>query len=263
MLQELELAFHDDLGDPQDRLPALIDVVDEELRPRNVFADVLPVVVVHRHRSCAAVLARSLHLHDQLPVDGVHTQREAPRLDDLDLVVTALRFGDDHVRTQADFAPPDARAVRPRGESLRWVRVEVVLYVIPRSLDLVARDAERLRNVAELVLTELAEVLGDDLAHVNGNVLADLLEVFHLDQHAFAYIARSDAPRLDGLDRAQRAHRVRHRHLHRHRRLLDGHTGIEVALLVDVADEVLGDREQPRWQEHAHVPRQPFGERLL
>ena len=72
------LAFDDDLGDPQDRLPALIDIVDEELRPRDVLADVLPVVVVHRHRSGAAVLARGLQLHDELAIDGIHAEREAP-----------------------------------------------------------------------------------------------------------------------------------------------------------------------------------------
>ncbi len=143
------------------------------------------------------------------------------------------------------------------------MRVEVVLYVVPRGLHLVARDAERLRDIAELVLAELAEVVGDDLLDVRRHRLADLLEVLHLDQHAFADIARADAPRLDGLDRAQRAHRVGHRHLHRGRRVLDRDQGIEIADLVDVADEVLGYRKQTGRQENAHVPRQPFGEGLL
>ena len=163
-------------------------------------------------------------------------------------------FGDDHVGSQADLAAADARAIRPGGEALRRMRVEVVLYVVPRGLDLVARDAERLRDVAELVLAELAEVVGDDLLDVRRDFLADLLEVLHLDEHAFADVARADAPRLDGLDRPQRAHRVGDRHLHRGRRVLDRDPGIEVADVVDVADEVLGDRKQARRQENAHVP---------
>ena len=77
VLEEFELALDDDLGDPQDRLPALIDVVDEELRPRHVLADVLPIFIVHRHRA-RAFLARGLHLHDQLAVHRIHAERKTP-----------------------------------------------------------------------------------------------------------------------------------------------------------------------------------------
>ena len=143
------------------------------------------------------------------------------------------------------------------------MRVEVRGDVVERALDLVARDAESLRDIAELVLPHLAEVVGDDLAHMRRDLVADLFEMLHLDQQALANVPCADAPGFDGLDRAQRAHRVGHRHLHRARRVFDRDTRIEVAVLVDVADEVLHDREQPGGEQDAHVPRQPLGEGLL
>src|SRR6185503_3116286 len=167
-------------------------------------------------------------------------------LDDLDLVLAALRLRDDHVRAQADLAAADARAVRPRRETLRGVRVEVVLYVVPRGLDLFAGDVKRLRYIAELVLAKLAKVVGYDVLRMRRHLLAGLFEMLHLDEHAFAHVACADAPWLDGLDRPQRAHRVLDRYLHRLRRLLDRHARVEVPVLGDVANEVLGDGQQTR-----------------
>src|SRR5207237_9170440 len=82
--QKITLTFHDDVGDAPDGLAALVDVVDEELRASHVLADVLPLVVAHRRRSRTGA-ARRLELTDELPVDGIHPQREATRLTDFDL----------------------------------------------------------------------------------------------------------------------------------------------------------------------------------
>src|SRR5205085_9665117 len=76
VLEAFLLALHDDFGDARDRLTALVDVVDEELRARHVVADVLLVLVGHRQR-LAALAARRLHLRNELAVHRVHTQREA------------------------------------------------------------------------------------------------------------------------------------------------------------------------------------------
>ena len=142
------------------------------------------------------------------------------------------------------------------------VRVEVRLHVVPRVVDFLARDAQRLRDVAELVLAESAEVIGDDLLRVRRHRLADLLEMLDLHEQAFARVARADAPRLDRHDRAQCALGVLERDLHRLRRVLERHS-LEPAAVIDVADEVFGGRVQPRRQHHAHVPREIVGKRLL
>src|SRR5438309_9295076 len=97
LLEEVLLAVDDDVGDAPDRLPPLVDVVDEELGARDVLADVLPLVV--RHRWCGrAGASRGLQLSDKLAIDRVHAQRETARFDDLDLEVALLVPEDDHVR---------------------------------------------------------------------------------------------------------------------------------------------------------------------
>ena len=88
LLEEILLAIDDDIGDASDRLPPLVDVVDEELGACDVLADVLPLVV--RHRWCGrAGASRGLKLSDKLAIDRVHAQRETARFDDLDLEVAA------------------------------------------------------------------------------------------------------------------------------------------------------------------------------
>ena len=73
LLEEVLLAVDDHVGDPSDRLAPLVDVVDEKLRPRDVLADVLALVV--RHRGCGrAGASRGLELPDELPVDRVDAQ---------------------------------------------------------------------------------------------------------------------------------------------------------------------------------------------
>ena len=71
-LQEFTLALDDDLGDTEDRLATLIDVVDEELRASDVVADVLTILIAHR-RGGRAFAARGRELTDELPVHRVHT----------------------------------------------------------------------------------------------------------------------------------------------------------------------------------------------
>ena len=58
LLEEVTLALDDHVGDSRDRLTALIDVVDEELRPRDVLTDVLPLVVGHSRRGGARAACR-------------------------------------------------------------------------------------------------------------------------------------------------------------------------------------------------------------
>src|SRR5438034_2563167 len=133
LLEEILLALDDHVGDATDGLAALVDVVDEELRPRDVLAYVLALVIGHRRRLDARAACR-LKIGDELPVDRVHAKREAPRLDDLDLEVALLVADDDHVGAERDLTTTDARAVRPRRERVRGIRIEALLHPVPRAL---------------------------------------------------------------------------------------------------------------------------------
>ena len=200
LLEEILLAIDDDIGDASDRLPPLVDVVDEELRARDVLADVLTLVVGHRWCGGAGA-PRGLKLSDELTIDRVHAERESPRLDDLDLEVALLVPEDDHIGPECDLPAADARAVGARSEGVSRIRVEALLHPIPVLLDVLAADAQGLGDVAEFVLAELAKVVGDDRTHVCRDLLANLGEVVDLDQQALAGVASADAPRLDALDR--------------------------------------------------------------
>src|SRR5205814_8519158 len=94
-----------------------------------------------------------------------------------------------------------------------------------------------------------------------GHLFPDLLEETHLDEPALAGVTGADAPWLDPLDGPERLHRVGDRDLHRSRYLLDRE--LEIAVVVQVPDDVFGDRMQSRGQQDAGVPREVFGERLL
>ena len=118
----------------------------------------LALVVAHR-RSGRAGAARRLELADELPVHRVHAEREATRLDDFDLEVAALVLQDDHVRPQRDLTTADARAVRTGREGVGGRRVEALLHPVPRRLHLLPCDPERLRDVPELVLAELTQMV--------------------------------------------------------------------------------------------------------
>ncbi len=96
---------------------------------------------------------------------------------------------------------------------------------------------QRLRDVAELVLAQLAEMLGHDRPCVWRHVLAALGKVRHLDEQALLDIAGAKAPRLDRLDDLEHAFRVLERHLQCLGRVLE--RALEIAVLVEIPDEVL------------------------
>ena len=73
LFEEILLAIDDDVGDPADGLPSLVDVVDEELGTRDVLPNVLALVVGHRRRRGARA-SRCLELTNELAVDRIHSQ---------------------------------------------------------------------------------------------------------------------------------------------------------------------------------------------
>src|SRR5262249_60525929 len=107
----------------------------------------------------------------------------------------------------------------------------------------------------------LAGVAGACARRGGGPVLPLRREPVHLDEEALARIARAEAPRLDRLDRAQHLLGLSEGHLRLFRDLLD--LDLEVPEVVEVADDVLGDRLQPTRDEDAHVPAEVLPERLL
>src|SRR6266849_832030 len=125
-----------------------------------------------------------------------------------------------------------------------------------------ARDPQCLRDVAELVLAQRTQLLGDDLLGVRRYRLADLFEVIHLDEEAFARVARTNAPWLDRHDRLVHALGILERDLGQPRGILERHA-LEATVVVDVPDQIFSGGMQPRWKHDAHVPREIFRERLL
>ncbi len=80
-------------------------------------------------------------------------------------------------------------------------------------------------------------------------------------QHIREYVTRAQAPRLDRLDRGERLLGVGDADPAGRRRVLEG--AVEIPVVVEIPDEVLGDRQQPLRQHDPHVPGQVFRERLL
>ena len=76
---------------------------------------------------------------------------------------------------------------------------------------------------------------------VRERILAE--PVFHLEQEALAKVAGADAHRIEALDRPEHALDVRHRHVDRGGDLLD--RAGQIAVLVDVADDLLADPHVP------------------
>src|SRR5207237_8581613 len=99
-----------------------------------------------------------------------------------DLEVALLVANDDHVGAERDLTTPDACTVWPRRERVRRIRVEALFHPIPALLDLLAREAEGLGDVAELVRAELAEVGGSDRSELRRHVFADLGERDYLSE---------------------------------------------------------------------------------
>ncbi len=140
------------------------------------------------------------------------------------------------------------------------MRIELRLDELPDVGHFLLRDLQLVRDAAELVLAQLGQELGHDLVGVRPRDAA-FVEVLDLDRQALAQVARADADRLLRLEHPQDGTHLIDRDAHLVCDVLD--LDRQIALVVQAADEILGDGCVFVGQRGAHVHEQLFRQGLL
>src|SRR5262245_32634372 len=145
-----------------------------------------------------------------------------------------------------------------RGELAARVRLELAADQLQLLRHLLDAHAERLGQVGQLMLLQLAEMFAD---HLHGQPVA-VAQVVELKQQALLQIARGDARRVELLHDLQRLLGGLHRPWAERRYLFE--RAIEVAVVIEIADDRLGGGGHVgRRDGQAQLPVEVIGQAVL